>query len=142
MSELQPDNTDAILGGQTPPVDAAVLGGVVGVDPFAPKPEGHEGTNREQTTDVWIFPPNAFGLYDMHGNVREWCLDDVNHYTYEGAPNDGRPYFGNGVKITRGGSWIESFRGCHSAHHGLLAPQFRQDRVGFRIVLATNPIAN
>jgi eukaryotic-like serine/threonine-protein kinase len=110
--------------------------------PFAPKPEGHKGINRGQTTDVGIFPPNAFGLYDMHGNVREWCLDDVNNYTYEGAPNDGSPYFGNGIKITRGGSWIESFRGCHSAHRSVLAPQMQQDNIGFRIVLAANQIAS
>lgn len=110
--------------------------------PFAPKPQGHKGINREQTTDVGIFPPNAFGLYDMHGNVREWCLDEVNHYTYEGAPNDGSPYFGNGVKITRGGSWRESFRQCHSAHRDAIAPQLRQDNIGFRIVLATNSLAS
>jgi eukaryotic-like serine/threonine-protein kinase len=103
------------------------------------KPEGHKGINREQTTDVGIFPPNAFGLYDMHGNVREWCLDEIaSRYTYEGAPTDGSPFFGNGIKITRGGSWIDSFRYSHSAHRNFLGPQLRQDSIGFRIVLAPN----
>jgi eukaryotic-like serine/threonine-protein kinase len=107
--------------------------------PLAPQPAGHPGINREQTTDVGIFPPNGFGLYDMHGNVREWCLDDVgDHYTYENAPNDGRPWFSNGIKITRGGSWMESFQDCHSAHRNFLAPSLRQDNIGFRVVLANN----
>ncbi|NES68766.1 MAG: SUMF1/EgtB/PvdO family nonheme iron enzyme [Okeania sp. SIO2D1] len=46
-----------------------------------------KGKYREQTTDVGSFPPNAFGLYDMHGNVWEWCLD-VWHDNYNG-PIDG-----------------------------------------------------
>jgi eukaryotic-like serine/threonine-protein kinase len=107
--------------------------------PFAPKPEGHQGINRDRTTDVGIFPPNAFGLYDMHGNVREWCLDDTNKYTYEGAPNDGSPWFdNNGIKITRGGSWSEDANDCHSAHRALLSPYLKQNSIGFRIVLTAN----
>ncbi|NEP81952.1 MAG: SUMF1/EgtB/PvdO family nonheme iron enzyme, partial [Okeania sp. SIO3B3] len=47
-----------------------------------------KGKYRQETTDVGSFPPNAFGLYDMHGNVWEWCLD-VWHDNYNGAPTDG-----------------------------------------------------
>lgn len=51
---------------------------------------GKKGVYRIKTTPVRSFPPNAFGLYDMHGNVWEWC-EDIWHKNYEGAPNDGSP---------------------------------------------------
>jgi formylglycine-generating enzyme required for sulfatase activity len=50
--------------------------------------QGSKGIYRKQTTDVAIFPANAWGLHDMHGNVWEWCLDEW-HDSYEGAPVDG-----------------------------------------------------
>ncbi|NEP84973.1 MAG: formylglycine-generating enzyme family protein, partial [Okeania sp. SIO3B3] len=59
------------------------------------------------TTDVGSFPPNAFGLYDMHGNVWEWCLD-VWHDNYNGAPTDGSAWEiggNNNARLLRGGSW-------------------------------------
>ena len=66
-----------------------------------------KGEYRGQTTPVGQFPPNAFGLYDMHGNVWEWCEDDW-YQNYEGAPQDGsaRIEMKNTVeqKVLRGGS--------------------------------------
>ncbi|MDM3846897.1 MAG: bifunctional serine/threonine-protein kinase/formylglycine-generating enzyme family protein [Aphanizomenon gracile PMC638.10] len=74
-----------------------------------------EGKNRQQTTDVGSFPPNASGLYDMHGNVWEWCLDDYID-NYSDAPRDGSALTGRSdVKLLRGGSWFNAPGACRSA---------------------------
>ena len=89
---------------------------------------------RKETTSVGQFPPNAFGLYDMHGNVWEWCADDW-HSNYNGAPSDGSAWIRNdGVttKIIRGGSYNYFPRYCRSAfRYGDLAPDSSN---GFRVV--------
>lgn len=76
------------------------------------------GEYRKETTPVGIFPPNAFGLYDMHGNVWEWCLDTW-HSNYEGAPVDGSAWLdnsnGNYYQVLRGGSWVGVPFYCRSA---------------------------
>lgn len=65
-----------------------------------------KGEYRQQTTDVGIFPPNSFGLYDMCGNIWEWCLDKY-HNNYDGAPTDCSAWLeGSGsYRLLRGGSW-------------------------------------
>ena len=57
---------------------------------------------REQTMNVGTFPANAFGLYDMRGNIWEWCLDDY-HYNYQDAPDDGSPWLdkNNNTQISK-----------------------------------------
>jgi formylglycine-generating enzyme required for sulfatase activity len=65
---------------------------------------------------VGQFPPNAFGLYDMHGNVWEWCQDNW-HDNYDDAPTDGIAWSGNNTnRVMRGGSWKERPRLCRSAY--------------------------
>ncbi|XGB43530.1 MAG: formylglycine-generating enzyme family protein [Nodosilinea sp. LVE1205-7] len=64
--------------------------------------QGPRGAFRAQTTDVGIFPPNGFGLYDMHGNVSEWCLDHF-HDNYEGAPADGSAWVDAEAEKTHSG---------------------------------------
>ena len=79
---------------------------------------GIEGKYQKETTEVGIFPPNNFGLHDMHGNVWEWCEDDW-HDDYEGAPEDGSPWLEEGAtdtyKVVRGGSWYLNPANCRSA---------------------------
>lgn len=97
---------------------------------------GSIGEYREQTTDVGSFPPNQFGLYDMHGTVWEWCLDHW-HGNYQGAPTDGSAWLTddqNAKRVLRGGSWGYSPRICRSAFRNFLAPAFRYFSVGFRVV--------
>jgi len=87
-------------------------------------------------TDVGSFPPNAFGLYDMHGNVWEWCLD-TGHDNYEGAPTDGNAWLTGGDssrRIVRGGSWTDDPRDCRSACRLRARLDKRSDDFGFRIV--------
>ena len=75
-----------------------------------------KGEYRQQTMKVGSFPPNAFGLYDMHGNVLEWCQDTW-HDNYNGAPTDGSAWINNEnrSRMLRGGSWDYYPYFCRSA---------------------------
>ena len=98
---------------------------------------GPKGTYRKQSTEVDQFPPNASGLYDMHGNVLEWCADHW-HDNYSGAPVDGSAWLVPGEsenrRILRGGSWGLSPVGCRSASRLWDAPDYIDFYVGFRVV--------
>ncbi|MEM7553303.1 MAG: formylglycine-generating enzyme family protein [Cyanobacteria bacterium P01_A01_bin.84] len=102
------------------------------------------GEYREKTTPVGQFSSNAFGIYDMHGNVDEWCLDDW-HLNYEGAPTDGSAWFDNNnnlhqkkeTALLRGGSWFSSPGFCRSASRYFDDRMERVSRsnfsIGFRV---------
>ncbi|WP_261891443.1 formylglycine-generating enzyme family protein [Acaryochloris marina] len=96
---------------------------------------GSKEENRQQTTEVGCFPPNGFGLYDMHGNVWELCLDTW-HGSYAGAPTDGSAWIDHNPKyhVARGGSYISGPRLCRCANRGRspIAGLIQ----GFRIVCA------
>ena len=95
------------------------------------------GEYRQQTTPVGQFPPNAFGLYDMHGNVWEWCADTW-HDNYDGAPTDGSVWTENGDdnrSLPRGGSWFSDPLLCRSAfRNDVNRRDFNNYNVGFRVV--------
>ena len=103
--------------------------------PYSSAPKGKY---REQTTDVGIFPPNAFGLYDMHGNVWEWC-EDERHENYINAPTDGSSWQSRislGQKVLRGGCWHDYARYCRSACRLKSPCCSRNYFYGFRVVLS------
>ena len=95
----------------------------------------------EQTSPVGSFEPNAFGLYDMHGNVWEW-VEDCWHSNYEGAPSDGSAWTsgGNGDRcVVRGGSWDLDPWDLRSANRYRIPPSYRYLNNGFRLVQDLNP---
>lgn len=90
--------------------------------------------NVGKTTEVGAYPENAFKLFDMHGNVWEWC-DDHYHSSYEGAPSNGSAWLDSqaeGVRVLRGGSWAEDARLLRSACRFDFAPDLRIFSIGFR----------
>ena len=96
-----------------------------------------KGKFREQTTDVGSFPANLFGLYDMHGNVWEWCVDD-SYDNYQAAPTDGSAWVNNknSFKVLRGGSWLDNPDYCRSASRSLFNSGLIVICYGFRVVCA------
>jgi len=79
--------------------------------------------------------PNAFGLYDMHGNVFEWVEDDW-HEDYNGAPEKGEAWVDESrgsYRVSRGGGWVFSARSCRSAYRGSAPPGGGAGGLGFRL---------
>ncbi|NJR19748.1 MAG: formylglycine-generating enzyme family protein [Calothrix sp. CSU_2_0] len=100
---------------------------------------GVKGTNRRETTEVGSFGvANAFGLFDMHGNVWEWCTDQW-HSNYKGAPTDDSAWIDNNSndnqsRLLRGGSWGSYPLNCRSASRYLNNPDYGLNYIGFRVV--------
>ena len=90
----------------------------------------------KETLAVKSYAPNGWGLYDMHGNVNEWCEDHW-HDSYGGAPGDGRPWLATDAssaafRVFRGGSWPGPARDVRSAFRSRYGPQDRHGFLGFR----------
>jgi formylglycine-generating enzyme required for sulfatase activity len=101
--------------------------------------QGEEGGYQEKTSFVGSFDvANSFGLYDMHGNVWEWCLDNW-HDNYESAPSDGSVWINsenNNMHVLRGGSWFLYPNHCRSAFRDWDNTDLYNGNVGFRVVYA------
>jgi formylglycine-generating enzyme required for sulfatase activity/tRNA A-37 threonylcarbamoyl transferase component Bud32 len=108
--------------------------------PYGKAPKGQW---RSTTTAVGsLGVANNFGLYDMLGNVWEWC-QDVYHSNYEDAPTDGSAWLGGDYfpRVIRGGSWRAPAVDCGSAARNNNDPHIREDDIGFRVVCsATGPV--
>ncbi len=91
----------------------------------------------KRTNQVKLKKPNAWGFYDMHGNVSEWCRDTFALDAYQKHskkdPLETRPAYGN-PKIIRGGNWCSGPSVCRSASRDRDGGTVRQDNIGFRIV--------
>ena len=100
-----------------------------GNDPFRGCPKGK---NRKSTVRVAKFPPNGWGLYDMHGNVWEWCQDWYGEYSAYNVTDPKGPSSGT-YRVLRGGSWLSragySRSACRMGHY----PSTREDHIGFRV---------
>ena len=103
-----------------------------------PYGQAPKGENRRKPIPVGsLHIPNAFGVYDMHGNVMEWCLD-VWHPNYIDAPADGsarRHTDDQRYRVVRGGSWNHSAHDCRSAYRYGRLPDLKNSYLGFRVVM-------
>jgi formylglycine-generating enzyme required for sulfatase activity len=96
----------------------------------------YDANSGRRTHPVGQKQPNAFGLYDMHGNVWEW-VQDYWHPNYDGAPADGSAWLSGGdttKRVMRGGSWFNDDRQLRSAQRSGRPPGLRVNTVGFRLV--------
>jgi formylglycine-generating enzyme required for sulfatase activity len=95
------------------------------------------GNSKGEDPPVGKKKPNAWGLYDLHGYVWEWCADAW-HPSHEGAPADAAPRQAPNARerVVRGGSWADEAEAARSAHRQSLPAETRSDTVGLRCVRA------
>lgn len=99
-----------------------------------PYADREKGLYRKETVPVKSLPANSWGLYEMHGNVWEWCADGWQEHL--GAEPMSDPYQETGSdRFMRGGSWLDSGRGVRSAFRRHFSPGLRYAIIGFRLAL-------
>ncbi len=105
-----------------------------------------KGPNLHRSTKVGSYAPNAFGLYDMHGNVNEWCEDWDGPYTLATVSDPTGPASGS-MRVFRGGSWKDWSGNCRSAARNKHSPGSQGSLLGFRVAMtpgspSSNSISN
>ncbi|MGQ9920912.1 MAG: formylglycine-generating enzyme family protein [Desulfobacca sp.] len=134
--------------------EAAARGGLVGQPfPWGQQPPDHDGRflanfnpnpfdrdGYRYTAPVGSFPPNGFGLFDMAGNVAEWCLDWYDAKAYHNRPrlNPSGPPTGT-TRVLRGGSWYSRARDLRCAARQFAPPNRTDGFIGFRLVRPITP---
>jgi formylglycine-generating enzyme required for sulfatase activity len=86
-----------------------------------------------------LYEPNNAGLYDMHGNVNEWCLDLYDAYGGNATDPHGAQSGTNTYRVVRGGSWCFDAAACRSAARRYYSQDYTQDDYGFRLCLPASP---
>jgi len=94
--------------------------------------------DKRETTPMGTYPPNAWWLQDMHGNVQEWCSDWVANYPAGPALDPQGPKNGQ-QRIARGGAWDLDPSDCRSANRRMGEPGMRRTDLGFRVVVSFPP---
>jgi uncharacterized protein (TIGR02996 family) len=120
--------TTAFFFGETISTDQA------NYDDRYPYFEDGTGVCRKTTTPVGSFPPNTWGLFNMHDNVCEWCSDWYGPYQKEDE-QDPKGGIDGDTRVLRGGSWVDDLLGCRSGYRHRSRPSYRLDNGGCRVVL-------